>query len=188
MNSFLSFNVLLVLVLLTAILLSRGVEAQTCKPSGKLIGVKPPPGECNTDFDADCCKPGKSYTTYKCSPTDRRAVLTLNDFQEGGDGGGASACDGKFHSNNSPVVALSTGWFKNGKRCLRKITIKGNGRSVVAKVVDECDSAMGCDEEHGYQPPCRNNIVDASPAVWKALGVPRKKWGELNITWGDAQS
>ncbi|KAI3840826.1 hypothetical protein MKW92_034812 [Papaver armeniacum] len=188
MNSFFSSNVITVLVLLTTILISRGVDAQTCKPSGTLIGVEPPPGECNTDFDADCCKPGKSYTTYKCSPTDRRAVLTLNDFEEGGDGGGASACDGKYHPNKTPVVALSTGWFNNGKRCLRQITIKGNGRSVVAKVVDECDSAMGCDEEHGYQPPCRNNIVDASPAVWKALGVPRKKWGELDITWSDGQS
>ncbi|KAI3965720.1 hypothetical protein MKX01_010677 [Papaver californicum] len=187
MNSFLSFNVVLVLlVLLTTILISRGVEAQTCEPSGKLIGVEPPPGECKIDFDADCCKPGESYTTYKCSPADRRAVLTLNDFQEGGDGGGASACDEQFHSNDTPVVALSTGWFNNRERCLHTITIEGNGRSVVAKVVDECDSGMGCDEEHAYQPPCPNNIVDASPAVWEALGVPRENWGELDITWSDA--
>ncbi len=61
-----------------------------------------------------------------------------------------------------------------------------NGRSVVATVVDECDSRAGCDEEHDYQPPCNNNIVDASKAVWKALGVPHDQWGGLDITWSDA--
>lgn len=55
-------------------------------------------------------------------------------------------------------------------------------------VVDECDSTMGCDDEHDYQPPCPNNIVDASRAVWEALGVPEGDWGELDITWSDAQS
>ena len=53
-------------------------------------------------------------------------------------------------------------------------------------VVDECDSTMGCDSDHDYQPPCRNNIVDASRAVWKALGVPHGQWGGLDITWTDA--
>ncbi|KAI3985518.1 hypothetical protein MKX01_033832 [Papaver californicum] len=138
MKSFLSFNVVLVLVLLASILISLGVEAQTCKPS-----------ECKTDFDAECCKPGTYYITYN------------------GDGGGPTTCDNRYHPNNTPVLALSTG-------------------CVMAKVVDECDSAMGCDKEHAYQPPYRNNIVDASPAVWKALGVPREKWGNLDITWSDA--
>jgi len=46
-----------------------------------------------------------------------------------------------------------------------------SGRSVLAKVVDECDSVAGCDEEHNFEPPCANNIVDGSPAVWKALGL-----------------
>ncbi|RVW97293.1 Ripening-related protein grip22 [Vitis vinifera] len=35
-----------------------------------------------------------------------------------------------------------------------------SGRSVLAKVVDECDSADGC----------ANNIVDGSDGVWAALG------------------
>ncbi|KAI3988662.1 hypothetical protein MKX01_027026 [Papaver californicum] len=151
-----------------------GVEDQTCEPSENIIGVEPPPGECKIDFDVDCCKSGESYLTFTCSPTDQRVVLTLNHFQEGGDGGRSSTCDSQFHSNSTPFVALSTGWFNNGERCLRIITVEGNIRSVVAKVVDECDSVMGCDEEHAYQPPCRNNIVDASPAVWEELGVPRE--------------
>ncbi|KAI3743833.1 hypothetical protein L1987_56900 [Smallanthus sonchifolius] len=58
-------------------------------------------------------------------------------------------------------------------------------RIVVSKamVVDECDSTMGCDADHDYQPPCPNNIVDASKAVWKALGVSKDNWGDLDITW-----
>ncbi|KAI3743835.1 hypothetical protein L1987_56902 [Smallanthus sonchifolius] len=56
-------------------------------------------------------------------------------------------------------------------------------RSVKAMVVDECDSTMGCDADHDYQPPCPNNIVDASKAVWKALGVSKDNWGDLDITW-----
>ncbi|KAJ4824898.1 hypothetical protein Tsubulata_007211 [Turnera subulata] len=38
---------------------------------------------------------------------------------------------------------------------------------------------MGCDSDHDYQPPCPNNIVDDSKAVWKALGVPESDWGKF---------
>ena len=31
-----------------------------------------------------------------------------------------------------------------------------------------------------------NNVVDASKAVWKALGVPESDWGEMDIYWSDA--
>ncbi|KAK3001643.1 hypothetical protein RJ639_020742, partial [Escallonia herrerae] len=108
------------------------VEGQSCRPSGRIRGRKPPPGQCSNQNDSDC------YDT--------------------------------------PVIALSTGWFNNRSRCLDFITIFGNGRSVRAKVVDECDSTMGCDSDHDFQPPCPNNIVDASRAVWKALGVPKNDW------------
>ncbi|KAK3434365.1 hypothetical protein EUGRSUZ_D01855 [Eucalyptus grandis] len=84
-----------------------------------------------------------------------------------------------------PVVALSTGWFNKGERCDKEITIHGNGRSVKAKVVDECDSTMGCDGNHDFQLPCSNNIVNASKAVWKALGVPESDWGETGVFWSE---
>ncbi|KAM6584820.1 hypothetical protein CsatB_011822 [Cannabis sativa] len=160
------------------------IEAKTCNPSGKIRGKKPPPGQCNQENDSDCCKQGKSYTTYECSPRvsgKTKAVLTINSFEKGGDGGGPSECDNNYHSDDTPVVALSTGWFNNMQRCLQNITIYGNGRSVSAMVVDECDSTAGCDADHDYQPPCPNNIVDASKAVWKALGVSKGDWGELDI-------
>uniref|UniRef100_K4ATN5 Uncharacterized protein n=1 Tax=Solanum lycopersicum TaxID=4081 RepID=K4ATN5_SOLLC len=122
------------------------------------------------------------YTTYKCSPpvTDNtKAILTLNSFENGGNGGGPSECDNQYHSDDTPVVALSIGWYNGGDRCLNYITISANGRSVKAKVVDECDSTMGCDDEHDYQPPCPNNIVDASKAVWEALGIPKGDWAKV---------
>ncbi|XVF80047.1 hypothetical protein PTKIN_Ptkin15bG0039400 [Pterospermum kingtungense] len=137
------------------------VEADpTCKPSGKLRGKKPPKGKCNKDHGSDCCEEGKVYDIYECSPevtNHTKATLTLNGF----------------------------GWFNKKKRCFNYINIYGNGKSVKAKVVDECDSTMGCDYDHDYQPPCDNNIVDASSAVWAALGVPEDK-GELEIYWSDA--
>ncbi|PRQ56762.1 putative rlpA-like protein, double-psi beta-barrel [Rosa chinensis] len=100
-----------------------------------------------------------------------KATLIINRLEKGGDGGGPSECENKFHSDNTAVVALSTGWFNNRKSCPHYFTIHGNGRSVKAKAVDENDSTMGCDPVHDCQPPCSHNIVDASPAVWKALGV-----------------
>ncbi|KAE8683707.1 putative ripening-related protein 1 [Hibiscus syriacus] len=115
------------------------------RPSGKIRGKNPPPGQCNTENDSDCCKDGKLYTTYKCSPpvlSHTNATLILNSFQAGGDGGSPSECDNQYHSDDDPVVALSTGWFNGKKRCLKYINIYGNGRSVRAKVVDECDSTM----------------------------------------------
>ncbi|XP_034570575.1 putative ripening-related protein 6 [Setaria viridis] len=106
------------------------------------------------------------------------AVMTVNGFERGGSGGGASACDGHFHSNGERIVALSSGWLRldGTRRCNRMIRITSRGgRSVVAKVVDECDSSRGCDD----------NIVDSSAAVWKALGLDTDV-GRVPVTWSDA--
>ncbi|KAF0930175.1 hypothetical protein E2562_030835 [Oryza meyeriana var. granulata] len=115
------------------------------------------------------------------SPRARRgfpAVMTVNGFRKGEDGGGPSACDGHFHSDGELIVALSTEWFAGGRRCHRRIGITSSahgGRAVEATVVDECDSRRGC----------RHNIVDSSPAVWKALGLDTDV-GEVRVTWSDA--
>jgi hypothetical protein len=104
------------------------------------------------------------------------AVMTVNGFQKGESGGGPAACDGKYHSDHDMVVALSTGWYAGGRRChkLIRITCTRTGRTVEAKVVDECDSTHGC----------RRNIVDTSPAVWKALGLDTNV-GVVPVTWSD---
>ncbi|KAH6837988.1 hypothetical protein C2S53_000349 [Perilla frutescens var. hirtella] len=69
--------------------------------------------------------------------------------------------------------------------CHHNITIRANGRSTKSLVVDECNSTVGYDADNLYQPPCGNNMVGASKAIWKALGVPEDELKELNITWSD---
>ncbi|RVW32208.1 putative ripening-related protein 2 [Vitis vinifera] len=79
---------------------------------------------------SDCCEEGKLYTTYKCSPpvsSHTKAFLTLNGFENNEDGGAPSECDGQFHSDDMPVVALSTGWYNKGSGCLNNITITAKG-------------------------------------------------------------
>ncbi|KAJ4725076.1 Kiwellin [Melia azedarach] len=178
--------------------------------SGQLICIN---GKCNDDPDVGThictgggggsipspgsnCQPSgsltcdqNSYPTYTCSPpvtSSTEAKLTNNDFSKGGDGGGPSECDEQYHDNSEKVVALSTGWYNGGSRCGKMVKITANnGNSVMAKVVDECDSMRGCDEEHAYQPPCGNNIVDGSDAVWNALGLD-KNIGIVDVTWSMA--
>lgn len=161
----------------------------TCQASGYITAPNISPSECNTENDSECCQSGKKYAKYYCSPpvtSATKATLTLNGFGDGEDGGGASACPPyTYYKDTDAVVALSTGWYNNESRCGKTIQIKGNGKTTTAKVVDECDSRAGCDSEHAYQPPCQNNIVDASAAVWKALGVTESNpnYGYMSVTW-----
>ncbi|XWS77059.1 hypothetical protein CRYUN_Cryun01aG0230000 [Craigia yunnanensis] len=155
---------------------------------GELKGTAPLPEACNTEDSSACCAEGEIYNIYDCSPhvsSRTKANLTLKSFDRGGNSGGPSECDNQRHSDEL-VVALSTGWFDNGNRCNRYINISGNGKNVTAKVVDQCDSRMGCDSAHKYEPPCGNSIVRASKAVWYALGVPQSQWSRLGIHWSDA--
>ena len=141
---------------------------------------------CNAANQSTCCKKGVDYLQYKCSPSSKSsALLTLNSVQKDGD---KDACDDKkFYSDSTPVVALSTGWYNKGSRCGKTITISANGKTTKAMVVAECDSVDGCDDKHAGRPPCRNNIVDGSTAVWTALGIQKNDphYGEMSITWSD---
>ncbi|KAF3455228.1 hypothetical protein FNV43_RR05676 [Rhamnella rubrinervis] len=149
----------------------------------------PPPGGSGCLSSGSLTGKGTSYPTYTCSPpvtSSTRAKLTSNDFSQGGDGGGPSECDDSYHNNSERIVSLSTGWYNGGSGCGKMISIRAsNGRSVRAKVVDECDSMRGCDAEHAGQPPCRNNIVNGSDAVWSALGL-NKDVGVVDVTWSMA--
>ncbi|KAM1230675.1 hypothetical protein ACFX13_041501 [Malus domestica] len=44
-------------------------------------------------------------------------------------------CDNHYHNDNTPVVALSTGWYNNGSRRHNHVRINGNGHSVVVVVI-----------------------------------------------------
>lgn len=118
---------------------------------------------------ASCSPPVSAHTP---------AVMTVNGFQRGESGGGKAACDGQFHDDSERVVALSSGWLRldGTRRCNRMIRVtSAGGRSVLAKVVDECDSSRGCGD----------NVVDSSPAVWRALGLDTDV-GRVRVTWSDA--
>ncbi|XP_010229674.1 putative ripening-related protein 5 [Brachypodium distachyon] len=174
---------------LATLLSTSHIASSDCQPSGILPGKS---GDCDKSNSPDCCEDGKQYTQFLCSPpavsapSANAAVLTLNSFREGKDGGSPSECDNAFHADSELVVALSTGWFAGMARCGRsvRITVVPGGGSVSAKVVDECDSVHGCDAEHNFEAPCGNNVVDASPAVWDALGLDRNQ-GLQDITWSD---
>ncbi|KAJ8448163.1 hypothetical protein Cgig2_031887 [Carnegiea gigantea] len=131
----------------------------------------------------------QTYATYFCSPpvtNGTAAVLNLSGFEKGEDGGGRARCDKKYHSDDTPVVALSTGWFNDAVHCEQVILIRGKGgRTAQAVVVDECNSHVGCDNSGDYRPPCPNNVLAASKAVWAALGVPENSslYGEMDVTW-----
>ncbi|XP_076903089.1 putative ripening-related protein 2 [Bidens hawaiensis] len=91
------------------------------------------------------------------------AAMTLNSFEKG-----PSECDGKYHSNNNLLVALSSSWYNHGQRCFDYINIYYKDASAQAMVVDKCSG-------------CGDHIVDASRAVWEALGVPKSDWGEVKL-------
>ncbi|KAI8522709.1 hypothetical protein RHMOL_Rhmol13G0017800 [Rhododendron molle] len=46
----------------------------------------------------------------------------LVNFQKGG-GSGQSECDNKCHSDSTPIVALTTGWYNGGSRCLKEMAV-----------------------------------------------------------------
>ncbi|XP_049353435.1 kiwellin-like [Solanum verrucosum] len=161
-----------------------------CQSSPPSVPSPTPTNTCRPSSTVNC---NGVHPIYRCSPhvtSSMPAQVTFNDFSKGGDfarcyrdGGGPSSCDGKYHNNNERIVALSIGWFPGRSRCGKMILIRSNNeKTVTAKVVDECDSTMGCDAEHAFQSPCKNNIVDGSITVWRALGLDTNL-GIVPVTW-----
>ncbi|KAE8660809.1 hypothetical protein F3Y22_tig00116951pilonHSYRG00883 [Hibiscus syriacus] len=110
-------------------------DPNTCKPSGKIRGPKPPKA-CNHQ-GSECCKQGELYDIYKCSPpvpNRTKAILMLLNFGNE-DSHGPSECDDKFHSDKELVVDLSTGWFNKKKRSSHLVKIYGNGKSLRLKLL-----------------------------------------------------
>ncbi|KAJ7947841.1 Kiwellin, partial [Quillaja saponaria] len=134
------FNTITLLPLSTNAISSCNGPCKTLNDcSGQLICIN---GKCNDDPDVGttiCSKGGSTSPTPSTGSCQSSGNLICN----GGDGGGPSACDEIFHENTERVVALSTGWYNRGSRCGKMIRITAkNGRSVTAKVVDECDSCQ----------------------------------------------
>lgn len=115
-----------------------------------------------------------------------KGMFILNGFGVGEFGGGVFLCMGQFYIVEDSVVVLLMGWFSGGVWCLKLICIEGNGRSIIVKVVDECDMCVGCDEEYVYQFLCLYfDDVDVLFVVWRVLGIFEFDFifGILNIIW-----
>ncbi|PWA77365.1 Barwin-like endoglucanase [Artemisia annua] len=85
-------------------------------------------------------------STYKPSLLDSGttdAIMTVCSIEKGRDGGTPSECDGQYHSNTDPIVALSTQWYNNGQRCFNYINIYYKDNSVRSMELNECDSNSG---------------------------------------------
>ncbi|KAH9293217.1 hypothetical protein KI387_041580, partial [Taxus chinensis] len=158
------------------------IHGEDCRSSGRVKGTDP---NCNTKYPEGtpgCCIFNQAYNTYDCSPpvsSRTPAILKETGFVPKGSGGLPDKCAGDYHSDEELVVVLSSGWFDNKRRCGKMININGNGKIVEAKVVDECDSTRGCDKPDN-RPPCENNILQASAAVWKAMDLQDKGYGLFN--------
>ena len=66
-------------------------------------------------------------------------------------------CSPRVKGSTSAILTLS-GFSEGGV---------GQYQDNNKNIVDECDSNNGCGAENAFQPPCDNNIVDGSIAVWK---------------------
>uniref|UniRef100_A0A453IVB1 Bifunctional inhibitor/plant lipid transfer protein/seed storage helical domain-containing protein n=1 Tax=Aegilops tauschii subsp. strangulata TaxID=200361 RepID=A0A453IVB1_AEGTS len=76
-----------------------GFDAAGCQPSGYLPGRS---GNCEMSNSPDCCVDGRQYVQFLCSPpvsATTPAVLTLNSFEKGKDGGLPSECDNAYHDD-----------------------------------------------------------------------------------------
>ncbi|EGG12955.1 uncharacterized protein MELLADRAFT_76387 [Melampsora larici-populina 98AG31] len=89
--------------------------------------------------------------------------------------GAAGAC-GNVNSDNTPLVALPTDMYAEGKHCGKQVMIKNtaNGKTVIAKVQDMCP---GCPS---------STSLDLSTGAYDALGS--QATGVLPIQWGFVQS
>jgi hypothetical protein len=151
-----------------------------CESFGILQAKDTGNGKCSLEPVLDI-----QFDKFLCSPeitSSTNAVMSWNDFAEGGSGGWPSYCDGIYHSNTENVIALSTGWFDNLSNCGREIEITIDGKTARGIVVDECDSRLGCDPEHAFLPPCKNNIIDTSRAIWDELGLDTNV-GLFDVEW-----
>ncbi|OAV99722.1 hypothetical protein PTTG_25271 [Puccinia triticina 1-1 BBBD Race 1] len=68
------------------------------------------------------------------------------------------AC-GDVNSSSDHIVAMNHAQYQGGAPCHKTVSItnKANGKTIQAKVTDEC-------------PPCGYGSLDLSPSVFKALG------------------
>ncbi|KAE9460508.1 hypothetical protein C3L33_07593, partial [Rhododendron williamsianum] len=88
------------------------------------------------------------------------------------------------HSDSTPIVALTTGWYNGGSRCLKEMAVAHQNATSTTWTTHRLWHCRPGGTTEGAA-PCPNDI-DATKAMWEVLGVPRDSCGKLDITWTDA--
>ncbi|KAA1073220.1 hypothetical protein PGT21_004227 [Puccinia graminis f. sp. tritici] len=107
-----------------------------------------------------------------CSPTgphfkhQSRKAVTVGEARYYDLATGAQTACGGHHSSSEMVCAASASVFDQGKKCGKSLRIYHGSVHVDCLLDDEC-------------PSCKNDSLDLSPAVFKALGPLSQ--GVLNV-------
>ncbi|GJU40385.1 ribonuclease H-like domain-containing protein [Tanacetum coccineum] len=94
--------------------------------------------------------------------------LLCPGFQKGGDSGGPSACDEHYHSDDTPVVALSTGWYNGGYWELYILDLVPN-------------SIAGSEDDIPPPPPPSQTPTQQTPHTVSTIKLPILNKGEYDI-------
>ncbi|KII95718.1 hypothetical protein PLICRDRAFT_170331 [Plicaturopsis crispa FD-325 SS-3] len=73
---------------------------------------------------------------------------------------------GKTSVDSDHIIALATSQYASGAHCNKKVTIKANGITKTATVLDSC-------------PSCASGDLDLSPSLFQEFA----SLGVLDITW-----
>ncbi|GAA6036004.1 hypothetical protein JCM8097_005210 [Rhodosporidiobolus ruineniae] len=123
------------------------------------------PKKTTTTEQAAATKQAQSYSSSSSSSSGSTYSGTATYFYQNGVAG---AC-GSVHSDSSYIVALQTSMYAGGSHCGQTVTITGNGKTITAKVADECPSCGSSGD------------LDLSEGAFKALSSLDA--GVASITW-----
>ena len=118
----LSTNTIFLVGIILFLLICSNFAAKQCISSSTLKGKNSPLGQRNTENDSKNAV-SKADTTVSINAHQRSNEKPWPDSLSS-----APSCEDHVISNNTKVVALSTGWFDHRRRCLWNITTSGNGR------------------------------------------------------------
>ncbi|CAJ1950107.1 unnamed protein product [Sphenostylis stenocarpa] len=135
---------------------------QACGWTLKVPPAGPPPGKCNRENESECCHKGKMGMEEALQNVTTRftqTTLQLCHYQLDG-------------SITEGVITISSSLQME----------EGSMPWLLMSVIPE--EGVMLNMISSLHAPTM--LLDASEAVWKALGVPKRDWGELDILWSDA--
>ncbi|BGP12448.1 hypothetical protein JCM10213v2_000365 [Rhodosporidiobolus nylandii] len=118
-----------------------------------------------TTTQAAATKAASNYKSSSSSGSSGSYSGTATYFYQNGVAG---AC-GTVHSDSDYIIALQTSMYSGGSNCGRTVSINGNGKTITAKVADECPTCVS------------SGSIDLSEAAFKSLaGLDA---GVVSVTW-----